>query len=182
MHGNRKVNSHVPASHGRDRGRRGHRTGVSAPAAVAGGCQRADPSCVLTGVWLDFRERGYCLDTSRPSSVHKLAAALTGTVLLGFAGLASAGPPASISVQVATPGFYTSFSTGPQWVPYYAYPAVPLVPMYVPGYQAWGPPPGHWRPARTEYRRPGWGGGWRGDGDDDRHDHGHGHHHRGGHH
>jgi len=172
----------VPRNHGRDQGRGGQRAGAPAPAAVARRCQRAGPSCVFTGVSVNFRERGPCLDTSRPSSVHRLAAALTGTVLLGFAGLASAGPPASISVQLATPGFYTSFSTGPQWAPYYAYPAVPLVPvhgppMVMPGYYAYGPPPGYWQAPRAQYRRPGWGGGWRGGDDDDHHDHHHGGHH-----
>jgi hypothetical protein len=113
------------------------------------------------------------LNTSRPSSFRNAAAAITGAVLLGSGGVAAAGPPPSINVQIATPGFYTSFATGPQWVPYYAYQPVPVVPVYapvyVPRYYTYGPPPVYWEPRHVDYPRSDWDRDWH---DDDR-DHGH---------
>lgn len=113
------------------------------------------------------------MDTSRPSVTRIAAAWLAGAGLLGPSAAALAGPPTAISVQVATPGLYTSFSTGPQWAPYHVHPVVPVVPVYaapvyVPRYYTWGPPPGYWRSRHVDYRHSGWDRGWR---DDDDHHH-----------
>lgn len=113
------------------------------------------------------------MDTSRPSATRIAAAWLAGAGLLGVCGTALAGPPTAISVQIATPGFYTSFATGPQWAPYHVHTVVPVVPVYaapvyVPRYYSYGPPPGYGRSRHVDYRHSGWDQGWR---DDDDHHH-----------
>lgn len=115
------------------------------------------------------------MTTPRQPSIRIAAALLGGAALSGLASAAFAGPPPAISVQIATPGFYTSFATGPQWVPYHVHAVAPVVPVYyaapvyAPRYVAWGPPPGYWRSRQVDYRHSGWDHGWHGD---DGHHHG----------
>ncbi len=109
-------------------------------------------------------------------STMKTAFAAGGLLLLGLTDGAQADHGrSSVDITIATPGIYTRFATGPRYsypvyAPggYYAW-APPPVPVYVPGYWTYQPPPGHWQ-VRHEYRN------------DHRNDHRHDHrgprHHR----
>jgi hypothetical protein len=83
--------------------------------------------------------------------VSTRAVMASGLLFLGAEGSALADHQPSIDIEVATHGVYTRFATGPRhgYYPYYApggyYAYVPPpVPVYVPGYWTWQPPPGHW--------------------------------------